>query len=69
MDNAEILISDHENLVAQAELLLNGCIEFDDYGFHLTPRGYETAWSFLKNLPLAQRSLVCLFFEDTGEFE
>ena len=62
MDDAEILISDRENLVAQAELLLSGFIEFDDNGFHITKKGYETAVCHLKKLPLAKRALICIFF-------
>jgi len=62
MDDAEILIPDRENLVAQAELILSGYIEFDDSGFHITQKGYETAFCYLKNLPLAKRALICTFF-------
>ena len=62
MDDAEILIPDRENLVAQAELLLSGCIEFDDNGFRITQKGYEAAVCDLKKLPLAKRALICLFF-------
>ena len=62
MDDAEILIPDRENLVAQAELLLSGFIEFDDNGFHITQKGYETALCHLKKLPLAKRALICIFF-------
>ena len=62
MDDAEILIPDRENLVAQAELLLSGYIEFDDNGFHITQKGYETAVCHLKKLPLAKRALICIFF-------
>ncbi|MFC2009788.1 hypothetical protein ACFLT6_00065 [Chloroflexota bacterium] len=62
VDSAEILIADRENLIAQAELLISGCIEFDDYGFHITKKGYETAFHQLKELPLAKRALICLFF-------
>jgi hypothetical protein len=64
MDDAEILIPDREILVAQAELLLSGYIEFDDNGFHITQKGYETAFSHLKKLPLAKRALICTFFEN-----
>jgi hypothetical protein len=64
MDDAEILIPNRENLIAQAELLLSGCIEFDDYGSHITKKGYEIAFGHLKNLPLAKRALICLFFAD-----
>jgi len=69
MDDAEILIPVHENLVAQAELMLAGCIDFEDNGFHLTEKGYETAWNLLKNLPPDKRALVCLFFEECADFE
>ncbi|MFC2019040.1 hypothetical protein ACFLU4_03685 [Chloroflexota bacterium] len=62
MDDAKILIPDRENLVAQAELLLSGDIEFDDNGFNITPKGYETAFYHLKKLPLAKRALICIFF-------
>ena len=62
MDDAEILIPDRENLVAQAELFLSGCIEFDDNGFHITQKGYETAIYHLKKLPPAERALICTFF-------
>ncbi len=62
MDDAEILIPDRENLVAQAELLLSGCIEYDDNGFHITKKGYETAVCRLKKLPLSERALICIFF-------
>ena len=62
MDDAEILIPDRENLVAKAELFLSGCIEFDDYGFRITQKGYETAIYHLKKLPLAERALICMFF-------
>jgi len=62
MDDAEILIPDRENLVAQAELFLSGYIEFDDNGFHITQKGYETAFCDLKNLPLVKRALICTFF-------
>jgi len=62
MDDAEILISDRENLVAQAELLISGYIEFDDNGFHITQKGYETAFYHLKTLPLAKRALICTYF-------
>jgi hypothetical protein len=62
MDDAEILIPDREYLVAQAELLLSGYIEFDDNGFHITEKGYETAFCHLKNLPLVKRALICTFF-------
>ncbi len=62
MDDAEILIPDRENLLAQAELLLSGYIEFDEYGFHITQKGCEIAFSDLKKLPLARRALICLFF-------
>jgi len=48
MDNSEILIPDGDNLVAQAELLLSGCIEFDDNGFHITKKGFATIWDYLK---------------------
>ncbi len=65
MDDAEILIPDRDNLVAQAELLLSGCIEYDDDdGFHITQKGFETAVCQLKKLPLAKRALICLFFAD-----
>jgi hypothetical protein len=64
MDDAKILIPDREHLVAQAELLISGCIEFDDNGFHITQKGYETAFSHLKQLPLAKRALVCIFFAE-----
>ena len=64
MDDAKILIPDRENLVAQAELLISGYIEFDDNGFHLTQEGYETAILYLKKLPLAKRALICTFFEN-----
>ncbi|MFC1918269.1 hypothetical protein ACFLXH_06445 [Chloroflexota bacterium] len=64
MDDAEILIPDRENLVAQAELFLSGYIEFDDNGFHITQKGYETAFCHLKNLPLVNRALICTFFEN-----
>ena len=63
MDDAEILIPDGDNLVAQAELLLSGYIEFDDNGFHITQKGYATVWNYLKKLPPAKRLLFCLFFE------
>lgn len=69
MDDAEILIPDNDNLMAQAELLLSGCIEFDTKGFHITPKGYQTAWDYLKNLPPSTRALICLFFEETDEIE
>ena len=62
MDDAEILIPDRENLVAQAELLLSGCIEYDANGFHITQKGYETAVCRLKKLPLSERALICVFF-------
>ena len=62
MDDAEILIPNRENLVAQAGLLLSGYIEFDDNGFHITQKGYETAFCYLKNLPLDKRALICIFF-------
>jgi hypothetical protein len=64
MDDAEILIPNRENLIAQAELLLSGCIEFDDFGFHITKKGYEIAFCHLKKLPLSKRALICLFFAD-----
>ena len=64
MDDAKILIPDRDNLVAQAELLLSGCIEFDDNGFHVTQKGSETAFDYLRQIPLAQRALICLFFAD-----
>ena len=64
MDDAEILIPNRENLIAQAELLLSGCIEFDDNGFHITKKGYEIAFSHLIKLPLTKRALICLFFAD-----
>jgi len=63
MDDAEILIPDRDNLVAQADLLVAGCIEFDDTGFHITHRGYAVIWDYLKKLPPAERLLFCLFFE------
>ena len=69
MDDAEILIPVHENLVAQAELMLAGCIDFEDNGFHLTEKGYEAAWNLLKNLPPDKRALICAFFEDPEDFE
>ena len=62
MDDAEILISSCENLVAQAELLLSGLIEFEENGFHITQKGSETAFDYLKKLPLDKRALICLFF-------
>jgi hypothetical protein len=67
MDNSEILIPDGDNLVAQAELLLAGYIEFDDTGFHITKKGFATIWDYLKLLPPANRLLFCLFFETTTE--
>jgi hypothetical protein len=63
MDNAEILIPDGDNLVAQAELFISGYIEFDDNGFHITQKGYTIIWDYLKKLPPAKRLLFCLFFE------
>ena len=68
MDNSEILIPDGDNLVAQAELFLSGYIEYDDRGFQLTKKGYATVWNYLKKLPPAERMLLCLFFQETGEF-
>ena len=62
MDDAEILIPGRENLVAQVELFLSGYIEFDDNGFHITQKGYETAVYHMKKLPLAERALICAFF-------
>ena len=62
MNDGEILIPDRENLVAQAELLISGCIEFDNNGFHITQKGYETAFYHLKELPPAKRALICIFF-------
>ena len=62
MNDGEILIPDRENLVAQAELLISGYIEFDDNGFHITQKGYETAFYHLKELPPAKRALICVFF-------
>ena len=62
MDDAEILIPDRENLVAQAELFFSGCIEFADNGFHITQKGYETAIYHLKKLPPTERALICTFF-------
>jgi len=64
MDDAEILITDTDYLVAQAELLLSGFIEFDENGFHITQKGYATVFNYLKKMPLSKRSLICLFFED-----
>jgi len=65
MDDAEILIPDSDNLVAQAELLVSGYIEFDENGFHITQQGYTVIWDYLKKLPPAERLLFCLFFEYT----
>jgi hypothetical protein len=48
MDNSEILIPDGDNLVAQAELLLAGNIEFDAEGFHITPKGFASVWDYLR---------------------
>ena len=62
MDNAEILIPDHDNVVAQAELLLSGDIEYLDDEPFITPKGFERAWDFLKSVPPDQRALLCLFF-------
>ena len=69
MDDAEILIPDRDNLIAQAELLVSGCIEFDDNGFHITQKGYSTIWDHLKKMPPAKRLLFCLFFEYTDNDE
>lgn len=69
MDDAEILIPDADNLVAQAELLLSRHIEFDEYGFHITPKGYVKVWDYLKKLPPAKRLLFCLFFEYHEDFD
>ena len=44
------------------ELFLSGYIEFDDNGFHITQKGYETAVYHMKKLPLAERALICAFF-------
>jgi hypothetical protein len=66
MDDAEILIPDKDNLVAQAELLISGYIEFDDNGFHVTQKGYSVIWDYLKKLPPDRRLLFCLFFEYTN---
>jgi len=63
MDDAEILIPDGDNLVAQTELLLSGAIAFDDNGFHITQKGYAIVWDYLKKLSPAKRLLFCLFFE------
>jgi hypothetical protein len=68
MDNAEILIPDSDNLVGQAELFLSSYIEYDDRGFHLTKKGYTTVWNHLKNLPPAERMLLCLFFEENSDY-
>jgi hypothetical protein len=69
MDNSEILIPDGDNLVAQAELLLAGDIEFNADGFHITQKGFASVWDYLKKLPPAERLLFCLFFEVAQEVE
>ena len=69
MDDAEILIPDYENLVAQADLLVSSCIEYDENGFHITPKGYTAVWNYLKKLPPAKRLLFCLFFEYTSNVD
>ena len=69
MDNSEILIPEGDNLVAQAELLLSGCIEFDNNGFHITKKGFATIWDYLKNLPPSKRLLFCLFFENAEDVD
>ena len=58
MDDAKILIPDRENLVAQAELLISGYIEFDDNGFHITQEGYETAILYLKKLKFGNLKII-----------
>lgn len=62
MDDAEILITDRDSMVAQAELLLSGDIEYLDGEPAVTPKGFERAWDFLKTIPPTQRALLCLFF-------
>ena len=69
MDDAEILIPDPDNLVAQAELLVSGCIEFDDHGYRISQKGYRIIWDYLKTLPPAQRLLFCLFFDYVDNFD
>jgi hypothetical protein len=69
MDDAEILIPDGDNLVAQAELLISGCIEYDENGYHITKKGYTKVWNYLKQLSPAKRLLFCLFFEYANNVE
>jgi hypothetical protein len=69
MDDAEVLIPDGDNLIAQAELFFSGYIEFDDNGFHITKKGYATVWDYLKNLPPAKRLLFYLFFENADDVD
>ena len=69
MDDAEILIPDADNLVAQAELLLSGYIEYNDNGYHITQKGYSTVWDYLKKLSPAKRVLFCLFFDITNDVD
>jgi Mn-dependent DtxR family transcriptional regulator len=68
MDDADILIPVSDHLVAQAELFLSGCIEFDDDGAHITRKGYATARNYLKKLSTAERALISLFYEDIDKF-
>ena len=63
MDDAEILVPDGDNLVAQAELLITGYIEFDENGYHISQKGYKVIWDFLKKLPPEKRLLFYLFFD------
>ena len=69
MDDAEILLPDCDNLVAQAELFTSGYIEFDKNSYHITQKGYAAVWDYLRKLSPSKRLLFYLFFDNSDAID